>query len=55
MAFPFDVKKYTEAEKKQANDKQLACSRQAISNMIVLGSMPMQTSAPPLQQQPVKQ
>lgn len=55
MAFPFDVKKYTEAQKKDASDKKSSCARQAISNSIVLGSMPMQTNAPPLQQQPAKQ
>lgn len=52
---PFDVKKYTQEKKQDVKDKELSCSRQAISNRIVLGSMPMQTNAPPLQQQPANQ
>lgn len=52
MALPFDIKKYMEQKNK---NKKTACSQQAISNQIVIGSMPMQNNAPPLQQQPAKQ
>ena len=51
---PFNVKKYTQHEEKKKLNK-TACSQQAISNLIVMGSMPQQTNAQPLQQQPAKQ
>lgn len=52
---PFDVKKYTKDQTQKAKERELSCSQQAISNQIVMGSMPQQTSAPPLQQQPARQ
>lgn len=49
---PFDVRKYTQKPEK---NMKIACSQQAISNRIVIGSMPQQSSAQPLQQIPAKQ
>ena len=51
---PFNVKKYTQ-QKDEKNNMKTACSQQAISNRIVLGSMPQQNPQQPLQQQPAKQ
>lgn len=50
---PFDVKKYTreDTQKKKA----LGVSQQAVSNMIVSNSFPIQTAAQPIQQLPAKQ
>lgn len=50
---PFDVKKYT--QKPEQKNLKTACSQQAISNRIVIGSMPQRTDAQPLQQIPAKQ
>ncbi len=50
---PFDVKKYT--QKPKENNMKTACSQQAISNRIVIGSMPRENPQQPLQQQPAKQ
>lgn len=49
---PFDIKKYMQ---KQEKNLKTACSQQAISNRIVIGSMPTQSNAQPLQQIPAKQ
>lgn len=49
---PFNVKDYTQ---KKGPSKKTSCAQQSIANQIVMGSMPQQTSAPPLQQQPAKQ
>lgn len=56
-----DVNKYKQSTKdaekqnKENKKKQTSCSQQALSNQLVLGSMPSNPNSGQLQQQPARQ
>lgn len=53
--FMLAVKKEAERLEKQDKKKKTSCSQQSLANQLVVGSMPNNPNAQPMQQAPAKQ